>query len=107
MGGNILVQQQMLYNTWLDSWSICRPTFKLLLFSNLKDDTKSVVEPNCLRLVGGVKLEVLTFDFWPNYRYPLFIHKKNIHVAPLICAYCNSPKIAFYILAKRAGSPMD
>ena len=28
----------------------------------------------CINLInhcGGVKLEILTFDFWPNYRYPL------------------------------------
>ena len=23
--------------------------------------------------MGGVKLEILTFDFWPNYKYPLLL----------------------------------
>ena len=29
----------------------------------------------------------------------------NILVAPLVCAYCNSPMIAFELLAKHEDSP--
>ena len=33
--------------------------------------------------------------------------EKNIYVALLVCAYCNSSMIAFELLAKHAGSPAD
>ena len=33
--------------------------------------------------MGGVKLEILAFDFWPNYRYPLLLSASRDSVSPV------------------------
>ena len=51
---------------------------------------------------GGSKPKLTPHSSYYRYRY---LHM-NILVAPLNCAYCTSPMIAFELLAKHEGSPM-
>ena len=50
---------------------------------------------------GGSKPKLTPRSSYYQYRY---LHM-NILVAPLVCAYCNSPMIAFELLAKHEDSP--
>ena len=52
---------------------------------------------------GGSKPKLTPRSSYYQYRYSHMI--MNILVAPLVCAYCNSPLIAFKLLAKHEGSP--
>ena len=50
---------------------------------------------------GGSKRKLIPRSFYYQYRYS----HMNTLVAPLVCAYCNSPMIAFELLVKHEGSP--
>ena len=50
---------------------------------------------------GGSKPKLTPHSSSYQFRYS----HMNILVAPLVCAYCNSPMIAFELLAKHEGSP--
>ena len=50
---------------------------------------------------GGSKPKLTPRSSYYQYRYL----NMNILVAPLVCVNCNSPMIAFELLAKHEGSP--
>ena len=49
---------------------------------------------------GGSKPKLTPGSSYYQYRYS----HMNILVAPLVCAHCNSPVIAFELLAKHEGT---
>ena len=57
--------------------------------------------PSGGQAMGGSKPKLTPHLSYYPYRY---LHT-NILVAPLVCTYCNSPMIAFELLAKHEGSP--
>ena len=52
----------------------------------------------------GLGRPVTGTRYWAGVQIQSYIYL-NILVAPLVCAYCNSPMIAFELLAKHEGSP--